>query len=147
MNRYINKIVYHCTASQAKANLDVNDVRRMHLKRGWSDIGYHVLIKRDGTIQLGRPFSKVGAHVRGHNNTSIGVVWVGGIDSNGKPEDNRTEKQKESLKIVYDFFNRMYPEAIQCGHRDLSPDKDGDGVVEKHEWLKACPCFDVNELK
>lgn len=144
--RYINLIVYHCTATKPSQDYDVNDIRRMHLKRGWSDVGYHLIIKRNGEIQFGRPFSKIGAHVQGYNATSIGISWVGGVDENGKPEDNRTEAQKESLKIVHEFFSKMYPEAQHKGHRDLSPDKDGDGVVERHEWLKACPCFDVAEF-
>ena len=80
MDRYINLIVYHCTATKASQDFDVNDIRRMHLKRGWSDIGYHVLIKRNGEIQFGRPMSKIGAHVKGFNRTSIGVVWVGGVE-------------------------------------------------------------------
>lgn len=143
MDRYINKIVFHCTATKASQDYDVNDIRRMHLRRGWSDIGYHLVIKRNGEVQFGRPFSKVGAHVRGHNKTSIGVTWVGGVEEDGRtPVDNRTDAQKAAIKVVSDFFRLMYPEAEQLGHRDLSPDRDGDGKVERHEWLKACPCYD-----
>lgn len=142
--REVNLIVYHCTATKASQDLDVNDIRRMHLKRGWSDIGYHLLIKRDGTIQFGRPFEEIGAHVRGFNRKSIGVVWVGGVREDGRtPEDNRTKEQKKSLKLVCEFFKLMYPEAAHCGHRDLSPDRNGDGKITRSEWLKACPCFDV----
>ena len=147
MGRHIDKIVYHCTASKGSQDLDVNDIRRIHLKRGWSDIGYHLLIKRNGEIQFGRPFDTIGAHVRGHNKTSIGVVYVGGVREDGRtPEDNRTEEQKESLRIVYKFFSLMYPEAEHLGHRDLSPDRNGDGKITRSEWLKACPCFDVKEF-
>ena len=145
--REINLIVYHCTATKASQDLDVNDIRRMHLRRGWSDIGYHLLIKRNGEIQFGREFDKIGAHVRGFNRNSIGVVYVGGVREDGRtPEDNRTEEQKKSLKVVYEFFKLMYPEAEHLGHRDLSPDLNGDGEITKGEWLKACPCFSVKEF-
>jgi len=145
--REIDLIVYHCTATKASQDLDVNDIRSMHLRRGWSDIGYHLLIKRNGEIQFGRPFDKIGAHVRGFNRNSIGVVYVGGVREDGRtPEDNRTEEQKKSLKIVHEFFSLMYPEAEHLGHRDLSPDLNGDGEITRGEWLKACPCFDVKEF-
>ena len=145
--REINLIVYHCTATKASQDIDVNDIRRMHLRRGWSDIGYHLLIKRNGEIQFGREFDKIGAHVRGFNRNSIGVVYVGGVREDGRtPEDNRTEEQKKSLKVVYEFFKLMYPEAEHLGHRDLSPDLNGDGEITRGEWLKACPCFSVKEF-
>ena len=145
--RDVNLIVYHCTATKASQDFDVNDIRRMHLKRGWSDIGYHVLIKRNGEIQFGRPFEKIGAHVKGFNRNSIGVVWVGGVEEDGRtPIDNRTIAQKTSLKVVHKFFSLMYPEADHKGHRDLSPDRNGDGQITRSEWLKACPCFSVEEF-
>ena len=75
---------------------------------------------------------------------SVGVCMVGGVNgTSGKPEMNFTETQFETLPLVVDFLSRMYPGATVLGHRDLSPDIDGDGIIEKHEWVKECPCFDV----
>jgi N-acetyl-anhydromuramyl-L-alanine amidase AmpD len=68
---------------------------------------------------------------------------VGGVDHRGNPENNFTQDQFESLTILLDMLERAYPMAKTLGHRDLSPDLDGDGIVEKHEWVKECPCFDV----
>ena len=145
--REINLIAYHCSATKPSQDFDVDDIRRMHLRRGWSDVGYHIIITRSGEIQMGRDWNKVGAHVRGFNRNSIGVCWIGGVEEDGRtPEDNRTEEQKEALMIVYKFLSRMFPDADHKGHRDLSPDRDGDGKIERHEWVKACPCFSVSEF-
>lgn len=117
----------------------------MHLNRGWSDIGYHAVIRRGGKIEWGRHPDAAGAHVKSHNFQSIGICLVGGIDHEGKPENNFTAVQMDSLKAVLIVMKRAYPAAQIVGHRDLSPDLDGDGVIERHEWLKDCPCFDVKE--
>ena len=99
-----------------------------------------------GTVGLfGEPEDEVGAHVAGFNAYSIGVCYAGGLDKNGKSKDTRTQAQKAALLRVVIGLIHKYPGAKVCGHRDLSPDKDKDGKVERHEWLKDCPCFDVTE--
>lgn len=141
-------IVVHCSATKEGVDLDVNDIRDMHLKRGWRDVGYHYVITLDGKIQKGRKPFEVGAHVSGHNKNSVGICYIGGLDKDGKAKDTRTPQQKAALikiisglKLIFDIDNVV-------GHRDLSPDIDGDGVVESHEWLKMCPCFDaIKEYK
>jgi N-acetyl-anhydromuramyl-L-alanine amidase AmpD len=70
---------------------------------------------------------------------------VGGVDADGEAVDNFTSDQFDSLDFIVGVLERAYPDAEVCGHRDLSPDADGDGVVEKHEWLKDCPSFSVRE--
>jgi N-acetyl-anhydromuramyl-L-alanine amidase AmpD len=76
------------------------------------------------------------------------VVYVGGLDKDGKPKDTRTPEQKLALGKVVKELRQRYPKAEILGHRDLSPDKDHDGVVEPSEWMKACPSFDVkSEIK
>ena len=145
--RELNTFVVHCSATRSSQDIDVNQIREMHLQRGWSDIGYHFVIKRDGTLEVGRPISRAGAHVKGHNANSVGVCLVGGLnEETGKPENNFTKAQFDQLEELIETFLQVYPSIEKvCGHRDLSPDLDGDGVVEQHEWLKQCPCFDVRE--
>lgn len=138
-------IVVHCTASKEGQDLDISDIERMHKNRGFRTVGYHYLIKLDGTIQDGRPTNVWGAHVRGYNDKSIGIAYVGGVDENGKAKDTRTEPQIASIVMLLQDLKKKFPNAKVLGHRDLSPDLDGDGVVEKHEWLKECPCFNVRE--
>lgn len=136
-------MVFHCSATKEGVSFDVNDIRKWHKARGFRDVGYHYVILLDGTIQLGRPLDQSGAHVKDHNADSIGVCYIGGLDKDGNPKDTRTPEQIESMKLIYNFYKATYPDMRFLGHRDLSPDLDGDGEVERHEWLKACPCFDV----
>jgi N-acetyl-anhydromuramyl-L-alanine amidase AmpD len=139
----IRRIVIHCTATREGQDIDAATIRRWHLRQGWSDIGYHFVIGIDGEIERGRPEEIAGSHVRGFNTGSIGVVYVGGLDAQGKGKDTRTPAQQDAMAQLVRDLLASYPGAEVVGHRDLSPDRDGDGVVERHEWLKECPCFDV----
>ncbi len=142
--RRTDYIVIHCSATKASSDIGADEITDWHVNdNGWSDIGYHAVIRRDGEIEFGRHFDEAGAHVRGQNWRSVGVVMVGGLDEDGEPEDNFTEEQYESLDIVVALLQRAYPWAEVLGHRDLSPDLNGDGVVTKDEWVKDCPCFDA----
>lgn len=136
-------IVVHVTATPPSANIGAKEVDAMHRAQGWSAIGYHYVIRRSGKVEPGRAEDQVGAHVAGFNSTSIGVSMVGGVDEAGKPQDNRTPAQTAALEKLLRELCARYPAARICGHRDLSPDRDGDGVIEPGEWIKACPCFDA----
>ena len=141
--RPIDTIVIHCSATMEGRPFTVDDIDKMHRRLGWNGVGYHYVIKLDGTSQVGRQMDTIGSHVQGHNSKSIGICYIGGIGANGKAKDTRTEAQKVTLQKLITELRIKYPAAKFVGHRDLSPDKDGDGVVEPHEWLKQCPCFDV----
>lgn len=145
MTRAINLIAVHCTATMEGRPFNVAAIRAMHKAQGWSDIGYHWLIELDGKLSPGRPEATIGSHIKGSNANSIGICYVGGIGSDGKPKDTRTEAQKVTMARLLKEKRAEFPRAIIRGHRDMSPDLDRDGVVEPHEWLKACPCFDVRE--
>ena len=138
-------IVIHCTATKASAmdSVTAADVDRWHKARGWRGIGYHFVIEADGNISPGRAINERGAHVRGYNDVSIGVALVGGLDDNGKPCANFRPAQMVSLSNHLEYLRGIYPFAIVLGHRDLSPDLNGDGIIQPNEWLKDCPCFDV----
>jgi len=127
--RKINEIFVHCSATPEGKDYTVNQIREWHLQRGWSDIGYHYVVYRDGTVHKGRPVEQAGAHARGHNRHSIGVCYIGGVDGIGTPKDTRTDEQKESLEnLLYDLVEQ-YPGAKIRGHREVS--------------AKACPSFDA----
>ena len=146
MRRKTRYIVVHCSATKITSDIGVDEIRDWHTnKNGWSDIGYHAVIRRSGQIEYGRHFDAPGAHVKGQNWQSVGVCMVGGLDPAGEPEDNFTPEQYASLRLLLMVLRRSYPAALILGHRDLSPDLDGDGIVEKHEWIKDCPCFDVRK--
>lgn len=141
--RTITDIVIHCTATRAWQDYSADDIRRMHKAQGWADIGYHYVVRLDGTIEPGRDVDKIGAHVSGHNANSIGVVYVGGLDNQGKAKDTRTENQKNALLNLLLDLRQLYPNARISGHRDFSPDLNGNGTIEPYEWVKQCPCFDA----
>lgn len=130
--RDINRIIVHCTATPEGRDVTVGEVRAWHLARGWSDIGYHYLITLNGTVEVGRPESKVGAHVSGHNKDSIGIAYAGGMDKAYKnPKDTRTTEQKEALIWLIDELKKRYPGSTVHGHNEYSS--------------KACPSFDVSK--
>lgn len=141
----VNYIVVHCTASKEGQDLNASDINKMHKRRGFSMIGYHYLIRLNGQVEEGRPLDKQGAHVRGYNDESIGVAYVGGLDDKGKAKDTRTEEQQVAMVNLLEAMVKKFPMAKIVGHRDLSPDLDGDGVIEKHEWMKECPSFSAIE--
>ena len=141
--RRITDIVVHCTATKTSNDLTVEDIRRMHKKRGWNDIGYHYVVTLDGKVHKGRDVDVIGAHVSGYNAHSIGVVYVGGLDRDGDPCDTRNDLQKAALLSLLLELRKLYPDARISGHRDFSPDLNGNGIVEPKEWIKACPCFNA----
>ena len=141
----IKRLVIHCSAT--KGDVSAATIRGWHKAQGWSDIGYHYVIRTDGTVEKGREEKAIGSHVKGWNSGSIAIVYAGGIGADDKPADTRTPEQKAAMaKLVKDIATRHKLPAVKImGHRDLSPDLDKDGVVEKHEWMKACPSFDVSK--
>lgn len=142
--RSIYSIVIHCTATKEGIDYDVATVRDWHVnQRGFRDIGYHLLIHLDGTIEKGRPIEQSGAHAKGHNKHSIGVVYVGGLNSEGRPKDTRTVAQYHALRRCVETLKVIYGDVDVMGHRDLSVDLNGDGMISRNEWMKSCPCFDV----
>ena len=146
--RVIKEIIVHCTATPEGRAETVESIRKMHKARGWSDIGYHYVVYLDGSVHNGRNVDIVGAHCEGHNANSIGVVYVGGVDKKGKAKDTRTDKQKKALVDLLKELKNLYPNAKIRGHRDYSPDKNHNGIIEPSEFIKDCPSFDAkNEYK
>lgn len=144
--RVIKKLVVHCSATPATSDIGRREIDRWHRARGFLRIGYHYVIRRDGSVEEGRPEADPGAHVEGHNKDSIGICMVGGVAADGKKgEDNFTPAQYTSLHAVLRGLHGRYPQAAVMGHRDLSPDRNGDGRITRNEWMKECPSFDVGE--
>lgn len=141
--RTITLIVIHCSATKASQKVTVADIDRWHRARKWDGIGYHYVIYQDGSIHTGRPLEKKGAHVKDHNAHSIGICYIGGLDSQGHPADTRTPTQKQSLLKLLTDLHARFPRAIILGHRDLSPDLNHDGKITPNEFIKQCPCLDA----
>ena len=141
--RDIRHIIVHCSASVEGADHNRDYILGIHKAKGFSDVGYHYIVYLDGGIVEGRPIEKVGAHVKGSNFNSVGVCYIGGLDTNRKPKDTRTIMQIHALRACVNMLQIRFPEADVLGHRDYSPDLNNDGKITSDEWMKACPCFDV----
>ena len=141
--REINLIVVHCSATRADRDFTENDLEVCHRHRGFNGAGYHFYIRKNGDIKNTRPLEKPGAHALGYNAHSIGICSEGGLDVRYRPADTRTEWQKHSLRVLIRTLLMDYPGCRVCGHRDLSPDRNGDGRISPEEWVKECPCFEV----
>ncbi len=142
--RSINLIVVHCTASRCDRHLTPENLDRIHRQRGFNGCGYHYYITREGIIFPMRPLDTIGAHVRGFNAHSIGIAYEGGLQPDGIAADTRTLQQREALCFLIRQLLVLYPKSTVCGHRDLSPDLNGNGIIEPQEWIKQCPCFDAS---
>lgn len=129
--RTIDKIILHCAATREGKDYTVADITAWHKERGFATIGYHYVIYRDGSVYKGRPEEQMGAHVTGHNATSIGICYIGGLDKNGNPKDTRTPEQRSSLIELVNDLKARYPNAKVYGHYEFA--------------AKACPCFDVKK--
>lgn len=146
MKRKINRLVVHCTASSQKASIE--DIKQEFKNKGWKYPGYHYLIDVTGKTAQLLDEGLIANGVKGYNSNSIHVAYIGGIDGKGKGVDNRTKEQKSSLIKVLAELKRKYPEAKIMGHRDLSPDKNHNGIIESFEYIKECPCFNaITEYK
>lgn len=124
-------IVIHCSATPPFMDIGLSEIDYWHKQRGWNGVGYHDIIRRDGSLEFGRNINDVGAHVHGYNQESTGICMVGGVNENHDPENNFTEKQFDTLiNRSLKFHKLLFPEAQIVGHNELSPGK-------------ACPSFDV----
>ena len=144
--RNIDSIIVHCSATKAGQDFTATDIDRWHRERGFNGIGYHYVIRLDGKLEKGRDVALAGAHCKGWNEQSIGICYIGGLDENGRPADTRTNAQKRVLYQIIIDLQREYNILQVLGHRDTSPDLNGDGVIEPYEYVKGCPCFDVKEF-
>ncbi len=141
--REITHIVMHCTATPATSDIGAADVHRWHIQRGWSGIGYHFVIRRNGEIEPGREIEKKGAHVAGFNAKSIGISLAGGVASNGQtPVDNFTDGQMLAARDLVLDLMAIYqvPSSNVMGHNE---------VISKitQGSPKACPVFSMERFR
>jgi len=144
----VRYIVIHCSATPPDMDIGVAEIDRWHRQKGYFKVGYHFIIRRDGTVEAGRNINEPGAHAQGYNSMSIGICLVGGVkriaDADGKPdadgprwdlvpENNFTPEQMVALKALVGGLKHQHVQAEVLGHRDLP------GV------RKGCPSFDVRQ--
>lgn len=152
--RKIRRIVLHTTAGWPNQSVeDIKEFWKNNLK--WKNVGYHILIPTDGKLVHLADISKVTNGVDGYNSDSVHISYIGGLKAieGGKHiyGDTRTKEQKEGFwsGIEYMFKEIKKYQSIDditiVGHRDLSPDLNGNGKIEEREWVKVCPTFNAME--
>lgn len=142
--RTIKFLAVHCTATAQTATVEnIQKYWREHL--GWQMPGYHFIIKPNGEIVHLLDIEKVSNGVKGFNSQTINICYIGGVDANNKPKDNRTFQQKVSLLEILNKLKKQFPNAIIQGHRDFSPDLNKNGIIENWEFIKGCPAFDAKK--
>lgn len=133
----IDKLIIHCSATRYDRDFTVSDIDSWHKQQGWSGIGYHFVIYRDGTIHNGRDENTPGAHCKGHNQNSLGICLIGGVDANNRPVNKYTDDQYASLLSFIDvllkkyelYFNNVFCHNFLC------------------HFQKACPCLNQTQLR
>lgn len=125
-------IIVHCSATYPGQDVGMADIDRWHRERGFDGIGYHYVIRLDGTIEEGRPYDRDGAHALGWNHRAVGICYIGGYDDKGRPADTRTPQQRSALIRLIIRLKQEHPTLVRVlGHRDVA--------------RKECPCFDAAE--
>lgn len=131
--REIKRIILHCSATPEGRDIDAATIKDWHVNgNGWSDIGYHYVIKLDGDIETGRQLDRVGAHTKGHNKDSIGICYIGGMDADMNPKDTMNEVQESAMKELIYSLRMVWDKPLTLhGHNEYAS--------------KACPSFKVSE--
>lgn len=130
--RELKFIALHCSASPVTLDIGAKEIRQWHKAKKWSDIGYHYVIRLNGKVELGRALWKPGAHISGWNESSIGVCYIGGVDSDKKPLDTMNERQQASFRAIVKTLRAQHGPLEVYGHNDFTN-------------AKACPSFQVSE--
>lgn len=130
--RRISEIIIHCSATPEGRDVTAAQIDQWHRQRGFKSIGYHYVIRLDGSVEVGRNEKAIGAHCSGHNRSSIGICYIGGCDAKMNPKDTRTEAQRRTLRELVADLKRRYPSATIHGHYEFA--------------AKACPSFDIKNL-
>ncbi len=126
-NRFVDRVFVHCSASDHANHDNVATMDRWHRERGWSGVGYHLFIRKDGTLENGRELSRTPAAQAGHNTGTIAICL------HGLKVDKFTDAQFATLKSLSVAINNAYGGAVTFhGHREVA--------------AKACPVFDYKKV-
>ena len=130
-------IVVHCAATKPSMDIGFKEIRKWHVEdNGWDAVGYHYIIRRDGTQEVGRPEAFQGAHAPAVNSKSIGVCLVGGMAEDGGAENNFTLEQFLTLKDLIKKLKMTNPNIVEIvGHCDIQDNKPNCPGFNLKEWL------------
>jgi N-acetylmuramoyl-L-alanine amidase len=134
ITRKVTRLVFHCTATHQTATVEAI-IRFWKDRRGWTNPGYHIIVRPDGSWTQLQDFNRITNGVAGINSTSLHISYIGGIDKNGKALDNRTDAQNEIFEAVYHTFKNKMPSLTFHGHYEFSNKACPSYHVEK--WIKG----------
>lgn len=145
---HIEDIFIHCSAGYGS----IESIQKFWKSLGWNSPGYHLIVDLEGKVHQLQPFAKYSNGVKGFNTNAINISYIGGVEKTNvtKALDSRTLAQKEALlnaiKTAIKWVESNGGSKSQLkirGHRDVSPDKNGNGIIESWERIKECPSFDA----
>jgi len=133
------EIIIHCSATRPEwlegepLSRAVKTIDSWHKAKGWKGIGYHYVVGRNGKVLPGRPESEQGAHVRGHNQNTLGICLLGGFGGSADDtfNDHYTKEQRFALENLIVDIQTRHDITILSGHNIYAN--------------KGCPCFDVSK--
>jgi N-acetylmuramoyl-L-alanine amidase len=133
MNRIIKKVIVHCSDSDDSLDFGFKDINEWHRQRGWLSpsgisCGYHFIIRRDGSIEVGRPIDEKGAHCEGQNSNSIGICWIG----RNSPSNAQIKQLHILCKELIDIYKLQVTDVY--GHKEFNP-------------AKTCPNLDMDKFR
>lgn len=138
-----DQIVLHHTGSPEDDDLSAEDIHDLHQSMGWAGIGYHFIIRKDGTIERGRPQHLIGAHAYGENSHTIGIHLSGNFNV-----ASPTKKQIEAASRLIAWLTEEYdlniitgeddPKEVIVGHRDLMATAcPGDNLYNQLDTIRG----------
>ena len=139
--RTIHYLFVHCTATRQQCS--AAQITAAFKSRGWKRPGYHYLVSTDGRLHTLLDEQATANGVKGYNASSIHIAYI--LDGQGHPADTRTPAQKATLRAILSQLKAQYPQARILGHRDISPDRNHNGIVDPWERIKECPCFNAKD--
>jgi len=124
-------IIIHSTETKPSVDLSARDIDERHRKKGLLKIGYHFVIRRDGTINVGRPLCEIGAHLQKQDKKSVGVCMVGGLNTRGIEAPDYSVQQQQALFVLIKFLKLTYKDAVVVGHNTFE--------------ATSCPSFNIEK--
>ena len=132
-----SRIVIHHTGNPVDDDLSAEQIHASHQAQGWAGIGYHFVIRKDGTVELGRPVECVGAHAEGFNYCSIGIHVCGNFDL-AEPTEAQINALPMLLADICDAYGLIASDSIVIGHRDLmATDCPGNNLYKRMDTIRG----------
>lgn len=143
---YTEMLVLH-HVGEIDRDVSAEEIHGWHKDNGWAGIGYHFVIRKDGTVERGRPEEMIGAHAQGFNARSIGINIVGDFEQ-GDPTAAQIESAAQLIADLSDKYGISITADNVVGHRDLMPtDCPGRNLYSIMDILRGKAVFYQNQRK